>query len=112
MIFNSWKEAEEKFYETNDCISDDSDKEQARIEQERRLAYVAITRPIKNLTIICPSVVGGKPGGVSQFVDEAGLVVGENVPKPNAGAVSKEASVAHWHLPRGVKSAPNYERQV
>jgi hypothetical protein len=32
MIFNSWEEAEEKFYKTNDCLSDDSDKEGARIE--------------------------------------------------------------------------------
>ena len=87
------------------------EEEQARIEQERRLAYVAITRPIKNLTIICPSVVGGKPGGVSQFVDEAGLAVGENVAKPNSGVVSKEASVAHWHLPRGVASVPEYGRK-
>ena len=87
-------------------------EEQARMEQERRLAYVAITRPSKNLTIICPSSVGGKPGGVSPFVGEAGLVVGENVPKMNGNSVSKEATVAHWHLPRGVEveDVPGYGR--
>ena len=30
--FTSWEEAEEAFYKTNDCASDDSDKEGARIE--------------------------------------------------------------------------------
>jgi hypothetical protein len=35
--------------------------------------------------------VGGKAAGISEFVDEAGLKVGENVPKP--GAPSKEESV-------------------
>ena len=87
-------------------------EEQSRMEQERRLAYVAITRPAKNLTVICPSVVGGKTAGVSRFVGEAGLTLGENVPKMNANAVSKEAAVAHWHMPRGVEAEamPSYRR--
>lgn len=50
-----------------------------RLEDERRLGYVALTRAINNLTIVCPQVVGGKPAGVSPFVSEAGLSVGENV---------------------------------
>lgn len=33
MKFKTYDEAEEKFYETNDCVSDDSDKEQARVER-------------------------------------------------------------------------------
>lgn len=32
-IFKSWEEAEEAFYKVNDCISDDSDKEGARVER-------------------------------------------------------------------------------
>src|SRR6478609_277405 len=50
-----------------------------KLEDERRLAYVAITRAAKNLTIVCPSSVGGKAGGVSEFVYEAGLNLGQNI---------------------------------
>jgi DNA helicase-2/ATP-dependent DNA helicase PcrA len=46
---------------------------QAKMEDERRLAYVALTRPKQNLTVMCPKVVGGKGAGVSRFVEEAGL---------------------------------------
>lgn len=56
-------------------------KEQAELEAERRLAYVALTRAAKNLTVVCPSIVGGRKAGPSFFVSEAGLVSGENVPK-------------------------------
>lgn len=31
MVFKTWKDAENEFYKTNDCLSDDSDKEQDRI---------------------------------------------------------------------------------
>lgn len=57
----------------------DPEKENERLEDERRLAYVALTRAAKNLRVICPKVVGGKPAGVSYFVSEAGLSAGENV---------------------------------
>jgi len=59
----------------------DPAKEQERWEDERRLAYVALTRAAQNLRVVCPTVVGGKAAGVSSFVSEAGLVVGENVPR-------------------------------
>ena len=55
------------------------EKEAERMEDERRLAYVAVTRAAKNLRIVCPKRVGGKPAGVSSFVSEAGLYLGENV---------------------------------
>lgn len=57
------------------------------LESERRLAYVALTRAAVNLTVICPKVVGGRSAGVSRFVEEAGLQIGENVPKPGASEV-------------------------
>lgn len=70
-----------------------------QMEQERRLGYVALTRAINNLTVICPSSVNGKAAGVSAFIDEAGLNPGENVVK--AEGTPKEASVDFWSLPRG-----------
>lgn len=57
---------------------------------ERRLGYVALTRAAKNLTILCPASVGGKAAGVSPFVGEAGLKVGENVTKPGAETADAE----------------------
>jgi hypothetical protein len=55
---------------------------QEQEESERRLAYVALTRAAKNLTIVAPTVNAmGKPAGLSQFIAEAGLSVGENVKK-------------------------------
>ena len=62
----------------------DPAEQQAELEAERRLAYVALTRAKMNLTIVCPHVVGGKAAGISPFVVEAGLKPGENVPKPGA----------------------------
>ena len=64
----------------------DPEVQQAELESERRLAYVALTRAAMNLTIVCPNSVGGKAAGVSEFVAEAGLKLGENVPKPGAPA--------------------------
>ena len=61
-----------------------SEEVKEEMESERRLGYVALTRAVMNLTVICPNVVGGKVAGISRFVDEAGLSVGENVPKPGA----------------------------
>src|SRR5690606_29910925 len=54
----------------------------AELESERRLAYVALTRPSQNLVVLAPQQINGRPAGVSQFVAEAGLSVGENVPRP------------------------------
>jgi len=47
----------------------------AQLEAERRLGYVGLTRAKQSLTVLCP-------GGLSQFVGEAGLQPGQNVPKP------------------------------
>ena len=51
----------------------------AELESERRLAYVALTRPSKDLRIVAPSQYQGKPAGMSPFLAEAGLTMGENV---------------------------------
>ena len=55
------------------------------IEDERRLAYVAITRGEDSVTIMCPrETYRGTPGGPSQFVDEACIgMVGAETPKPD-----------------------------
>lgn len=51
----------------------------AELESERRLAYVALTRPSKNLRVVAPGQYNGKPAGMSRFLSEAGLTIGENV---------------------------------
>ena len=74
-------------------------KESEALETDRRLAYVALTRAASNLTVVCPSVVGGMPGGISQFVTEAGLSPGENVPKPGDDSEAQEPVIekeAHY----------------
>lgn len=67
--------------------------EKARMKAERNLAYVAITRAAVNLEVTCPM-----NKGVSQFVFDAGLAPGENVPKPGADQqeVIKGASTEIW----------------
>ncbi len=51
---------------------------------ERQLAYVAMTRAGRNLTVVCPSEsVYGRAAGPSPFVAEAGLTLGQNVPGKN-----------------------------
>jgi len=82
-------------------------KEQKRIEAERNLAYVAITRAQKNLNIIC---AGTKRGGLSQFVEEAGLVRGENVVQPDSVAKSSEPEIktASVDLPMGFAQAHGF----
>jgi len=68
----------------------DPEEVKEQLEGERRLAYVALTRAAKALHVICPTSVGGKAAGVSPFVDEAELSLGENVIK----AGTPEAAVA------------------
>lgn len=66
----------------------DPEEEAARMKAERNLAYVALTRAAVNLEVSCPMV-----SGISPFVREAGLRVGENVPKPGGDVeTTKEAS--------------------
>lgn len=67
-------------------------EEAEKMKAERNLAYVALTRAAVNLEILCPESTGGKAGGISPFVFEAGLVVGENVPKEGASPAEKQAS--------------------
>jgi superfamily I DNA/RNA helicase len=78
------------------------------MEQERRLAYVALTRGKNNVQIYEPKIVNGKPVGPSQFVGEAciplmGGADGEPVAAPEAGddSVAKTASRrrADCHIP-------------
>jgi len=66
--------------------------EAERLESERRLGYVALTRAIKNLTVVCPKVVNNQPAGMSPFVIEAGLKEGENVGVGGTHEVVKTAS--------------------
>jgi superfamily I DNA/RNA helicase len=69
--------------------------EAARLKAERNLAYVALTRAAVNLEVSCPL-----KSGISPFVFQAGLQVGENVPKPGMDAQEtvKQASslVSEW----------------
>jgi superfamily I DNA/RNA helicase len=60
-------------------------KERAEeFKTERQLAYVAMTRAAKNLTIVCPAKSAyGRDAGPSVFVSEAGLKKGQNVPGKN-----------------------------
>jgi superfamily I DNA/RNA helicase len=69
----------------------DPEQEAARMKAERNLAYVALTRAAVNLEVTCPK-------GISSFVFEAGLKVGENVPKPGADQpeASLTASTEEW----------------
>jgi superfamily I DNA/RNA helicase len=55
--------------------------ESEKMKAERNLAYVALTRAAVNLEVLCPMVSGSMQAGISPFVFEAGLKVGENVPK-------------------------------
>jgi superfamily I DNA/RNA helicase len=60
-----------------------------QLEQERRLAYVALTRAGTNLSVVCPrQIAGSKAGGVSPFVEEAGLDA--FLPKDSPEALAQE----------------------
>ncbi len=74
-----------------DAPPPDPKEVQAKMEAERNLAYVALTRAKRNLRVVCPKAP-------SQFVFEAGLSPGENVikpgvPKPEEGGEIKTASL-------------------
>lgn len=59
-------------------------EDEAEFKTERQLAYVAMTRAAKSLTIVCPAVSAyGRQAGTSVFVSEAGLVKGQNVSGKN-----------------------------
>ena len=55
-VFSSWEDAETEFYKTHDCMSDDSDKEEARVERwidEMGYEVIEEEKPLK-------SFVGGR----------------------------------------------------
>lgn len=75
----------------------DPEKERKQLEAERNLAYVALTRAERNLKIVCPEKTSkGTPGGISRFVSEAGLSLGENVIKPDAPVATAEVKTAAY----------------
>ena len=59
---------------------------------ERNLAYVALTRAAKNLTVI--SIPDPKTGTQSPYIQQSGLHEGENVPKPEAPVPGPEVVTA------------------
>lgn len=76
-----------------------SKRREADYNTERQLAYVAMTRAKKNLTIVGPQVNAyGKDSGIGPFALQAGLKVGQNVP----GKVDPIASVADESAPKTV----------
>lgn len=76
-----------------------------QLEDERRLGYVALTRAAKTMTIICPSEIGGKAAGVSPFVMEANLKLGENIPKPGSQQAAQAEADTLTKTARFVPSA-------
>lgn len=76
----------------------DPDKLHKEMQSERRLAYVALTRAAVNLTVVCPSVVDGKSAGISPFVAEANLKVGENVKDEHGNPIKTASYPLHQWL--------------
>ena len=75
-------------------------REDRRLKDERRLGYVAVTRAMKNLRIVCPQMMGQFKAGISSYVSDAGLMLGENINPPGkadpsgmADAVDPETEV-------------------
>lgn len=63
-----------------------------QMEQERRLAYVALTRAATNLSVVCPRKIGNA-GGISSFVEEAGLsTYMVSPPKPESAPPPPESA--------------------
>lgn len=70
------------------------------MEEERRLAYVAITRGQKKVTILEPREVNGKDVDPSQFVEEACIPLnGTAEPQPHPDAFAKNSSFADFRFP-------------
>jgi superfamily I DNA/RNA helicase len=64
---------------------------QLKMEEERRLAYVAMTRAISNLEVYTSrATVNGKETEPSQFIAEAGIVLGDLPTSPIGEAVVPE----------------------
>ncbi|MDO7906661.1 UvrD-helicase domain-containing protein [Paenibacillus sp. JX-17] len=62
----------------------------AALEEERRLAYVAVTRAKQKLYITSPATVHGKPAPVSRFITEAYGILPEAASKPAADQPLRE----------------------
>jgi len=99
-------------------------KERAEeFKTERQLAYVAMTRAAKSLTLVCPAKsVYGRDAGPSVFVSEAGLAKGQNVagkndptPEPsNAATVLSSFFEVESNDPRAPEdfpAEPAYDRR-
>ena len=72
-----------------------AEKRKADFLTERQLAYVAMTRAAKNLTVVGPlENAYGRDSGPSVFVHEAGLSVGQNVPGKNDPTPDAEDEVS------------------
>jgi superfamily I DNA/RNA helicase len=66
---------------------------EAHLQAERNLGYVALTRAAESLTVLCPPQ--GKHTGLSRFVIEAGLTVGQNVESPE-GTEGAAKTASTW----------------
>jgi superfamily I DNA/RNA helicase len=67
-------------------------QEDTELEGFRRLAYVAMTRPSKDLRVVAPETYNGKKAGMSRFLTEAGLTYGENVKPVDVEGVPKTSA--------------------
>jgi superfamily I DNA/RNA helicase len=83
---------------------------------ERNLAYVALTRAAKNLTVI--SIPNPKTKSQSPYITDAGLVPGENVPKAEAPTPSvktasddQEITEGMWHYAQWPNGEVSYDRR-
>jgi superfamily I DNA/RNA helicase len=79
----------------------------ANLRAERNLAYVALTRAAHNLEILCPA-----NKGVSRFVREAGLVVGENVTKETSASEGATKTASDFDLHHVDESLEMYGQEA